>query len=119
MIYFLPHIGELNFTQKALYLGYIVKRILSVSHGEEKPTDRDSYLYKRIEISGTLIYDLFREYYTLQQKDIFLQMDKEYFYAVKKSASSYQNRDFIRLIMDNQSIIFRNRITEAGFARAF
>jgi len=119
MIYFLPHIGELNFTQKALYLGYIVKRLLSVAHGEEKPTDRDSYLYKRIEISGTLIYDLFREYYTAQQKDIFLQMDKEYFYAVKKSARSYQNRDFIKLIMDNQSIIFKNRITEAGFARAF
>ena len=50
MIYFLPHIGELNFTQKALYLGYIVKRLLSVAHGEEKPTDRDSYLYKRMRL---------------------------------------------------------------------
>ena len=27
MNYFLPHIGELNFKNKALYLGYIVKRI--------------------------------------------------------------------------------------------
>ena len=119
MNYFIPHMGELNFKQKALYLGYIVKRILAVAHGDEIPTDRDSYIYKRIQISGTLIYDLFREYYSLQQKDIFLQMDKEYFYAVKKNARSYQNQDFLNLIMENQSLIFKNRIVENGFKRAF
>ena len=119
MNYFIPHMGELNFKQKALYLGYIVKRILAVAHGEEKATDRDSYIFKRIQISGTLIYDLFREYYAKQQKDIFLQMDKEYFYAVKKNAKSYQNEDFLTLISENQSLIFRNRIVENGFKRAF
>ena len=71
MMYFLPHIGELNFKQKALYLGYIVNRLLRVVTGKEKPTNRDSYLYKRIEVSGMLIYDLFREYYTLQQNIFF------------------------------------------------
>ena len=60
MIYFLPHIGELNFKQKSLYLGYIVKRLLQVVHGEDIETNRDSYIYKRLEIPGTLIYDLFR-----------------------------------------------------------
>ena len=55
MNYFLPHIGELNFKQKALYLGYIVNRLLRVVTGIEKPTNRDSYLYKRIEVSGMLI----------------------------------------------------------------
>ena len=119
MIYFLPHIGELNFKQKALYLGYVVKRLLRVVHGEDKPTDRDSYMFKRLEIPGTLVYDLFREYYTLQQKNIFLVMDSEYFYAVKEDARSYQNQDFINLIVENQSKIFTNRIVEAGFRKAF
>ena len=77
MNYFLPHMGELNFNQKALYLGYITKRLLMVVIGEAQATNRDSYVFKRIEIPGTLIYDLFKEYYTLQQNDIFLQMDKE------------------------------------------
>ena len=44
------------------YLGYVVKRLLRVVYGEEKPTDRDSYLFKRLEIPGTLVYDLFREF---------------------------------------------------------
>ena len=36
--YFLPHIGELNFEEKALYLGYMVKRLLLVFTKEEKAT---------------------------------------------------------------------------------
>ena len=119
MDYFIPHIGELNFKQKALYLGYIVKRMLAVKHGDEIPTDRDSYIFKRIEISGTLLYNLFREYYTKQQKEIYLQIDKEYFYAVKKNARSYQNSDFLNLIPENQSIIFKNKVVENGFRKAF
>ena len=64
-----------------------------------------------------LIYQLFREYYTLQQRDIFLNMDKEYFY--KKSATNYQDRNFVRLVTDNVATIFGNRVVESGFRRAF
>jgi DNA-directed RNA polymerase II subunit RPB2 len=117
MMYFLPHIGELNFKQKALYLGYIVNRLLRVVTGIEKPTNRDSYLYKRIEVSGMLIYDLFREYYTLQQKHIFLKMDKEHFY--NKTTTKYKNAGFMNLILENIPVIFGNRIVENGFRKAF
>ena len=55
MNYLLPHIGELNFKAKALYIGYIVKRLLNVKLGVDKPTNRDSYQYKRIEVSGILL----------------------------------------------------------------
>ena len=48
-IYFLPHIGELNFKQKALFLGYIVRRLLDVYTKKTPPTDRDSFKFKRIE----------------------------------------------------------------------
>ena len=72
MSYFLPHIGELNFKQKALYLGYIVNRLLLVFNKLEKPTNRDSYTHKRIEVSGMLISDLFKEYYNLQKRNILL-----------------------------------------------
>ena len=117
MMYFLPHIGELNFKQKALYLGYIVNRLLRVVTGKEKPTNRDSYLYKRIEVSGMLIYDLFREYYTLQQKHIFLKIDKEHFY--NKTTAKYKTSGFMNLILENITSIFGNRIVENGFRKAF
>jgi DNA-directed RNA polymerase II subunit RPB2 len=66
--FFLPHIGEINYIQKAYYLGYMVFRLLSVYTGIELPTDRDNLKFKRVELVGSLLNDLFREYYALQQK---------------------------------------------------
>ncbi len=117
MNFLLPHIGELNFNNKALYLGYMVKRLLDVYSGSENDTDRDSYSRKRIEPSGILIKNLFREYYLMQMKDIFKKIDKEYFY--KATGVTYQNADFINLIVGNQNNIFNDRIVENGFKRAF
>ena len=58
--YFLPHIGEMNFVDKAYFIGHMVRQLLRVSTKEIKPTDRDSFEYKRVELPGSLIYDLLR-----------------------------------------------------------
>ena len=118
MNYFLPHIGELNFKHKALYLGYIVKRLLYVSEGVEKPTDRDSYSFKKILNSGTLIKDLFREYYVLQYNKIYKTLDEQYHYKGENS-DIYQNENFKDLIYNNQNKLFADRIVEEGFRKAF
>ena len=67
-----PHVGTdvESFGRKAYFIGYMVKRLLKVYTKEEKPTDRDNFRFKRVELSGTLLYDLFREYYLIQKKDI-------------------------------------------------
>jgi len=126
MLYFLPHIGELNLKHKAYYLGYMVKRLLGVVTGNEKPTDRDSYSYKRIETSGVLLYKLFQEYYNKQFSHIFRIMDKEFFYKGSKSgANIYNELHFKNLISNNQKLIFVTdgkhtcRIVEEGFRKAF
>jgi len=117
MNYFLPHIGELNFKQKALYLGYIVNRLIRVATGIEKPTNRDSYLYKRIEVSGMLIRELFVEYYKIQQLNIFKKIDYEWFY--NKTTPKYKQAGFMDLIMENVPLIFGDRVVEKGFRKAF
>ena len=112
--YFLPHIGELNFKDKACFLGYMVLELLKVFMKENKSTDRDSFKFKRVELPGSLIYDLFKEYYTLQQRNIYLKIDKEYYY--KKGI--YEN-NFITLIDNNYKEFFKERIVEEGFRKAF
>jgi DNA-directed RNA polymerase II subunit RPB2 len=59
MNYFLPQIGELNYIQKAYYLGYIVYKLLLVYNKSDKPTDRDNFKFKRVDSPGRLLYDLF------------------------------------------------------------
>jgi len=113
--YFFAHIGELNFTEKAYFLGYMVKKMLMVYIKSESPTDRDSFNFKRIELPGTLLFDLFNEYYSIQQKHIYQTIDKEYTYH----QSSYNDERFIDLITNNYPAYFRERHTETGVKKAF
>ena len=117
MNYFMPNIGELNFQQKAYFLGYIVYNLLLVFTKLEPPTDRDSFKFKRVEVPGMLLYDLFKEYFKLQQDNIKLRLDSEY--NLKKSKTVYQNEFFKDLITNNYERVFNERVLETGFKKAF
>ena len=114
MNYFLPHVGEDNFLNKAYFIGFMVNKLLRVFMGKEPPTDRDNFKFKRIETSGSLIYDLFREYYLIQNRNIFLKIDKEYYYHAGKYRTN-----FFSLVEDNIKPFFKERIVEDGFKRGF
>jgi DNA-directed RNA polymerase II subunit RPB2 len=113
MNYFLPHIGEDNFINKAYYIGFMVYKLLRVFTEQEPPTDRDNFIFKRIETSGSLIYDLFREYYLLQKQQIKLLIDKLWYYGPGYSTN------LLALVTDNEKDIFRERIVEKGFKIGF
>uniref|UniRef100_A0A6C0ES04 DNA-directed RNA polymerase n=1 Tax=viral metagenome TaxID=1070528 RepID=A0A6C0ES04_9ZZZZ len=136
--FFLPHIGELNLLDKAYFVGYMVFRLLKVYTKQEKPTDRDNFRFKRIELTGTLLYDLFREYYLIQKKSITQKIDEEYYYHkgeykdddtfTRKEKSQIKNKqtetnkykdNFIGLIESNFKSFFKERILENGFKKAF
>lgn len=116
MNYFVPHVGVDNFLDKAYFVGYMVFKMLKVHTHEESPTDRDNFKYKRIEQTGKLLYDLFREYYLIQQRSIFLAIDKEYYFHI----GEYKD-DFSKLIETetNYREFFKMRDVESGFKRAF
>ena len=114
MNYFLPHIGESNLMDKAYFIGFMVFKLLKVYIKAEPVTDRDNFKFKRVELSGVLIYDLFREYYLIQKQHIALNIDKLYYYHSKESVG-----DFSSLILNNTNDIFKNRIVETGFQKAF
>lgn len=112
--YLLPHIGEMNFKEKAFFIGHMVFELLKVDTGLKKPTDRDSFRYKRVELPGILLSDLFKEYYTIQVKDIFKKIDKEYYYK----EGIYQS-NFYNLIELNTTDYFSDRIVDTGLRKAF
>jgi DNA-directed RNA polymerase II subunit RPB2 len=117
--YFLPHIGENNFIDKAFFIGYMVLKILKVETKQELPTDRDSFRFKRVETTGVLLNNLFREYFILQNKNISLQVDKEFYYHMVK----YENNPeaFTTIFNDKANVkkIFSDMIVETGIKKAF
>ena len=113
--YFLPHIGVTNFREKAFFLGHMVKKLLLVFTKKAKPTDRDSFRFKRVETPGTLIFDLFNEYYTIQHRNIFKRIDSKFHY----NQGNFE-KEFETLVTTlNYRDYFSEKIVEAGFKRAF
>ena len=135
--YFLPHVGEVNFLDKAFFVGYMVYKLLKVYTLQEKPTDRDNFRFKRIELTGSLIYDLFREYFLIQKRTISKKIDEEYYYhkgeykntdelvkqhasAASREVNKYKDSDnFIGLIETNFKQFFKDKEVELGFKKAF
>ena len=112
--YFLPHVGETNYITKAFALGDMVFRLLSVFSGLEPPTDRDNFKFKRIELVGSLLYDLFREYWAMQLRQTHVEFEKILYYNQDMYGS-----DLFSLITKNYRDVFRERILETGFKKAF
>ena len=111
--YLLPHVGEMNFIQKAYYLGYMAFRLVKVHLNIDTETNRDSFKFKRIETPGAIIADLFRETYTLQQKYIHLWYEKVLFF----NQDMYENH--LPSLINDHKDFFNNRLVEEWFKKGF
>jgi DNA-directed RNA polymerase II subunit RPB2 len=111
---FLPHVGTRNFIDKAYFVGHMVNKLLRVHTKVDAPTDRDNFMYKRVDLTGTLMYQLFREFYLLQKVEIEKRVDKEFYYH----ASEYID-NFTSLIETNHTVFFKPTVLEKGIRDAF
>lgn len=66
---FLPHVGP-SLRKKALYLSYMVRKLVNVHLGVQEYDNRDSYIHKRIDTPGVLFANLFRQCYGKMIKEM-------------------------------------------------
>jgi DNA-directed RNA polymerase beta subunit len=66
---FLPHVGT-SYKKKALYLGYMIRKLLRIHLGYQDYDNRDSYIHKRIDTPGVLFSNLFRQCYGKMIKEM-------------------------------------------------
>ena len=85
----LPHCRTLP--QKLHFLGYMVKKLLQTSQGMFPPDDRDSYVNKRIELTGTLLNNLFRNYFNKLVKEMQKQIVREINNGSWRSTDDFEN----------------------------
>ena len=77
--------------QKIYFLGYMTNKLLNVSIGLKNTDDRDSYLNKRIDLTGILLNNLFRNYFNKLVKDMQKQIIREINNGSWRSQEEYQN----------------------------
>jgi DNA-directed RNA polymerase II subunit RPB2 len=78
-------------TQRKYFLGYMANRLIRVSLGIDEVDDRDSYLNKRIDLTGTLLNNLFRNYFNKMVKDMQKQIIREINTGSWKSTDDYES----------------------------
>jgi DNA-directed RNA polymerase beta subunit len=107
-----PHCGSLP--QKLFLLGYMAKKLIQTSKGWIPLDDRDSYLNKRIELTGTLLNNLFRNYFNKLVKEMQKQVVREI-----NTGSWRSTEDFENIInMTNIYKIMKSTTIENGINRA-
>jgi len=107
-----PHCQTLQ--QKLYLLGYMAKKLIQTSLGHLPPDDRDSYVNKRIELTGTLLNNLFRNYFNKLVKEMQKQIVREINTGSWRSKEDYENI----VNMTNIYKIMKSTTIENGINRA-
>lgn len=77
--------------QKIYLLGYMVNKLIQTALGRIRPSDRDSYVNKRIDTTGILLNNLFRNYYNKMVKEMNKNILKEINNGSWRSTEDYEN----------------------------
>ncbi len=107
-----PHCQTMS--QKIYMLGYMCKKLIQTSLGWIPCDDRDSYLNKRIELTGTLLNNLFRNYFNKLVKEMQKQVVREINNGSWRSTEDYENI----INMTNIYKIMKSTTIENGITRA-
>jgi len=103
-----------NKTQKIYFLGYMTNRILQASFEMVPQDDRDSYINKRVDLTGSLLNNLFRNYFNKLVKDMEKQVIREI------NTGSWKSTDDFESIINLTNIykIIKSTTIENGIKRA-
>ena len=100
--------------EKLHLLGYMCYKLISCYLGYRKPDDRDSYENKRIELTGCLLNNLFRNYFNKVVKDIQKLVVREINNGSWKSSEDYTGI----INLTNVYKIVKSSTIENGLKRA-
>ena len=101
-------------SQKIYFLGYMTNKLLMASFEIIKQDDRDSYVNKRIDLTGSLLNNLFRNYFNKLVKDMEKQIIREINTGSWKSKDDYENI----INLTNIYKIIKSTTIENGIKRA-
>ena len=107
-----PHCKTL--AQKIYLIGYMANKLIQTSIGWLPADDRDSYLNKRIDLTGTLLNNLFRNYFNKLVKEMQKQVVREINTGSWRSTEDYTNI----INMTNIYKIMKSTTIENGISRA-
>jgi DNA-directed RNA polymerase II subunit RPB2 len=105
-----PNVGD-DFRQKAMYLGHLVNKLVRTTIGALKQNKRDNYMFKRVDTTGILLGNIFRDFYNKYRNNIRNTIDREY-------TMGGANNKFKLVTESNFNKIFPASIIEEGMYKS-
>lgn len=104
----------INLHKKAMFLGHVVRNIVKICLGMATETDRDNYAFKRVDVSGFLMGNLFRDLYNAFRNECRSSVDRSYNYG------PWQKDGDVTQVINNSNRwqIFNSNIIENGMVRS-
>jgi DNA-directed RNA polymerase II subunit RPB2 len=107
--------NDVSLHKKAMFLGHVAKHIIKVCLGLEKESDRDNYAFKRVDISGFLMGNLFRDFYNEFRNQCRSVVDSLYNYGSWKN----DGNDIVEMINEfNKWQVFNSNIIDNGIVKS-
>ena len=109
-----PNVGT-DPKRKAIYLGYLINRVLSAALGTKPMIHRDTYMHKRVDPCGALMTNLFRDFYNKLRNHIRDSVDREY--TVERAG---KDKGISGLVNEgNLNRLFPSSVITEGFYKSF
>jgi DNA-directed RNA polymerase II subunit RPB2 len=104
-----------DFRTKAHFLGDAALRLVKTAVGAVPVADRDNMRHKRVDVSGMLMSNLFRDLYSMYRNECRKLIEKTYMYGPVKNSG-----DMTKLINGtNMNKIFNHALISSNIMRSF
>ena len=103
---FLPN--YLTNIEKVYFLALSTRKLLLTYLNMMNETDRDSYSNKRVDLPGSLLYELHRELWGSFQKNVSLKIDREFKFNFKQYGNDIKNL----ITIENSHKVFNPSVME-------
>jgi DNA-directed RNA polymerase II subunit RPB2 len=114
---FLPNMND--YKSKAIFFGYLINQMIKATIGIIPVNSRDNYMNKRIDVSGILLSNVFRDFYNKFRNNVIQTIDRSYTMYDKQFASDYNHLSKNLVMAGDLYKIFSPTFIDEGMYKTF
>ena len=114
---FLPNMSD--YKSKAIFLGYLINQMIKATIGMIPVNSRDNYMNKRVDVSGILLSNVFRDFYNKFRNNVIRTINSNYTMFESQFASNYNQMTKNLVMASDLYKIFSPTFINEGMYKTF
>ena len=114
---FLPNMD--TYQSKAIFFGYLINQMIKAKLGVLQINSRDNYMNKRVDVSGVLLTNVFRDFYNKFRNNVIRTIDKNYSIADSTFARNFTTLYKNLILPGDLYRVFSSNFIDEGMYKTF